>query len=689
MKNKLFKCVNLLLFFLYLPILAQIEFKDFKELDIKDLLNSDVQIATKTILKLDEAPSIVSVISDKEIKNMGARDLRDVLRTIPGFELGIRYFGYNKFGVRGIFTDNTEKIKLLIDGLPVNEHLEGSGTIVFADISLDNIKKIEIIRGPGSALYGANAFLSVINVITKSGEDIEGVNLKLKGGSNKFKEASLLFGKKNGDFSYSGYLNFLDTDGPRMFIKSDALSLDPLNSDISLAGTDLGYTDLHRKKMTFSLNLKYKTLSFNGYFIDSKKGSYLGAGFAVNRESEAHPSQLQGIIRYEFKLGKLDGEVKIYSLKYEADNLWNLYPSGYKEQGNNEIITYHNGYFQLNGGKQKTIGSQIKFLYTLRKIHQLIFGFSYENIKLYDINIKESLPDGNKFNMIDSPSIMLKEPTRKIFSAYIQEHATLNSKLSLTAGLRFDNYSDAGTSLSPRLGLVFKPLNRISFKLLYAEAFRAPTFVESYLHALGGFVLGNEKNKPETIKTLEFETSFELSNSAIFRINLFYNKIKNLLTLFPFETHLEYINTEEEINFFGIESEIKMALSNGIYGFLNYSYNYGKSKTSNSRVIGSANHIGNIGINAEISKNINFNSILTFVSKRARDKSSELSDLHGYIFGTVSIIIKNIIEGLDFNISAYNFLNQNFRVPDTTGFFRYDYPLESRSFVIGVNYNIK
>ncbi len=130
--------------------------------------------ATKRKISTRKAPAIATVITADEIKNMGARDLTDVLKTVPGFGVSINEWGVNMFEVRGIKTTGSEKILVMTDGHRLNESYTGSGLcLTFNDLSVEKIRQIEIIRGPGSALYGANAFTAVINIITKDADDAD------------------------------------------------------------------------------------------------------------------------------------------------------------------------------------------------------------------------------------------------------------------------------------------------------------------------------------------------------------------------------------------------------------------------------------------------------------------------------------------------------------------------------------
>jgi iron complex outermembrane receptor protein len=127
--------------------------------------------------------------------------------------------GESVLEVRGIKTAFYEKVLLLIDG-----HRTGSWKYVFHNMMVENIKRIEIIRGSGSALYGANAFIAVINVITKSAEDIGGQELSASFGSFDTHHYTALFSHKNGSFEISGHADYYDTDGPALLIEEDALS---------------------------------------------------------------------------------------------------------------------------------------------------------------------------------------------------------------------------------------------------------------------------------------------------------------------------------------------------------------------------------------------------------------------------------------------------------------------------------
>ncbi len=148
-------------------------FEDIGVISLEDLLNIEISVASgKKALTTRESPGIVSVITAREIRNSGARDLVDILRLVPGIEFGVDVWGITGISMRGNWA-HEGKVLLMMDGQELNE-LAFSTNMLGSHYSVDQIQAIEIIRGPGSAIYGGFAELGVINIITKSGKDLSG-----------------------------------------------------------------------------------------------------------------------------------------------------------------------------------------------------------------------------------------------------------------------------------------------------------------------------------------------------------------------------------------------------------------------------------------------------------------------------------------------------------------------------------
>lgn len=668
-----------------------------QQMSLEDILNVKLTVATRTETSLEDAPSVVSVITSEDIRRMGARDLRDVLRTVPGFELGVRSLGYPEFGLRGIITDNTEKILILLDGQPVNEDLEGSGTVVFGDLALDNVERIEIIRGPGSALYGTNAFAGVISIISKAPPAWGNTTtLTAHGGSFDTREGSVRLGRSGDQARFSAFIHYLDTAGPRSPIAQDALQTVPgspfysgLNAGISLAGTPAGHTDESEKKLMAQFQLEAGTFYCRGVFVDARKGPYLGAYWAVNTGSEAHPSQIMGEAGWTLRpTDNLVLEPKVYERRYTADNLWNSAPPGYQapdRQGG--TVDYSQGLYNRNGATEDAQGAEFKATWTPRASHQVLLGATVERERLYGLVNTVNVPGAGPGDMIGAGPILSMIPTRNLGSAYLQDQWSLARSLGLTSGLRMDHYSDAGTKVTPRLALVWRVNPRWNLKAMYGEAFRAPTFVESYLFAYGGYETGNRDNRPETITTSELEASRKLGERALLRLVLFQNRIRDLIRLMPLPGgNLQYVNVEDSTVVKGFEAELNLVFTSALHGFLNYSGQSGQAQTSGTVLTGMASWRANAGLDWLATDHLSLNAGLNVVGRRQRAEADPRPPLAGY--QVVDLAVNYAVRpGLTLDLSAHNLFDADQRFPDPYGYVPGDFPGEGRALLGGVRWS--
>ena len=222
-----------------------------------------VSIATGSSQPIARAPAVASVITASQIKEMGATDLDQVLESVPGLHVANFYQGYNSiYTIRGIYSDYNAQALVLINGIPITNLYLGNRSSVWGGMPVNDISRIEVIRGPGSALYGADAYAGVINIITKGAEDINGTELGGRIGSFNRKELWLLHGSNYRDVDITYSLEFGDTDGQHKTIEADAQTgLDALLSGsptfappVSLAP---GPVNLGRKYLEARLDTKW------------------------------------------------------------------------------------------------------------------------------------------------------------------------------------------------------------------------------------------------------------------------------------------------------------------------------------------------------------------------------------------------------------------------------------------------
>ena len=245
--------------------------------------------ATKMPKRLVTAPAIATVIYADQIRNMGARTLIDVLQRMPGIvilsdkDLGD---GIGSIVVRGIGTFFSEKILLMIDGHRIFDLTSGGGTVLFDDMMVENIKRVEVIRGPGSALHGANAFVASINVVTLEPSEVDGVEVLAGGGSFGTRHANLLFGNKISKLKITGFFDYLGNDSPDLQVDQDAIGRS-------------GQTDNWRRKIDFGLKVSQGKFTFNSRYMSKKGGPTLGPANVLTDEGERETRYFFGELAYQ------------------------------------------------------------------------------------------------------------------------------------------------------------------------------------------------------------------------------------------------------------------------------------------------------------------------------------------------------------------------------------------------------
>jgi len=179
-------------------------------------------LATGTVTPLDKAAAIATVITAKDITAMGATDIDEILETVPGLHVGRSDQAYApKYNIRGITSSFNAQTLMLINGIPITNLVFGNRGNVWAGMPVKSISRIEIIRGPGSAMHGADAFSGVINIITKSRKDINGTHAGYRAGSFDTQAGWVEHGESYNDFDVAFTLEYETSDGQKEIIIAD------------------------------------------------------------------------------------------------------------------------------------------------------------------------------------------------------------------------------------------------------------------------------------------------------------------------------------------------------------------------------------------------------------------------------------------------------------------------------------
>ena len=657
-----------------------------------------IAIATRQETPVSKSPGIVTVITAEEIKNLGYRTFVEILRTIPGFEI-LKKGDYGRVvtAIRGLEAGN--RLRLMLNGHLVNDPRTGSPFWLFDDFPVENIKKIEVIRGPGSAMYGENALLSVINIVTKDAKDINGVRVSSGYGSYDTYDDNIIFGETYGKVDISGMVRYRETKGFDGTVERDNQTIldNALHTSASQAP---GSVEDWRREYDINLKAVYKDIYVEGLYINKNQGPFISPQYALNDESDVGNNYVFIDTGYKKTFDdRFTLKPRIYYDQFDINLDIESLPEGTTIPVGTNLYRYNDGLLGHVKASTKIIGTEIPFDYELFYGNIITLGFEYRLINLTNIytstsfhpKTMEPLPSVQNFS--DSYPFY-DDITRRVGSVYLQDTWDVTDTINLTLGGRYDSYSDFGGTISPRSGLTWAFMQNASLKLLYGEAFRAPSFYEMYPTNQPA-IIGNNDLDPEIIRTYETGITYRFNKYVTSGVNYFYNDIQDLIALHTSPTTQ---NTTIYDNFGdalvqGVEMETRVDIKDGTYLFMNYTFQDPEDDDGHDLPF-VAEHKGNFGVNVHYWKYMNTN-LSTFVSgKRSRSYSEEndpknpyepRDKLPAYALLNLSVIAKEFYRTMEVYGTVFNLLDKDYSDPGPTSIPE-DFPRPGRTFFVGLSY---
>ncbi|MBC7865886.1 MAG: TonB-dependent receptor plug domain-containing protein [Bacteroidia bacterium] len=626
--------------------------------ELEKIINSLISVASKKPQNVRESPSIVSLVTKEEIRNSGARDLIDVLRLVPGFDFGVDVEGVVGIGVRGNWA-HEGKILLLIDGQEMNEIF--FATNQFGNhFPIDHIEKIEIIRGPGSAIYGGFAEYGVINIITRKGEDINGVSVsgiytQMKNTYGQ-RNINLSVGKKIKDFEFS--LSGLTGQGNR----SDRDFNDFYGDTFNLAGnSNLNPTFLN-------LGMKYKDLSVRAigdFYNVSVRDAY-----DVNK-SEPYKESFNSLfteVKYVWKINDKFTLTPRFNSKSQTP--WKTAA----------VDSITEPYFRT---AMRTTGNLTLSYNITRKIN-FVFGGEFYADKAKD----------------RTDSLVFADSTKEVSYynyAFFTQGLVKTRFVNIVLGARFDKHNAYGSAFVPRVGFT-KKYKKFHFKALYSNAFRAPSIENIDLQDSTGI-------KPELTSVIEIEAGYQFFRKSFLTANFYDITTKNPIVYYYDSQGL----TDSYRNFGhsgtrGVEVEYRFKEK---WGYINFNYSFytanGKKKIDDYRVsedsaalLGFANHKFNLNASFKIKETgLSINPSLSFFGTRWAYTSvdslgtSVLEKINPSILTNLSINYDSPVKGLTIGIGCYNLLDDKFSFIQPYNGYHAPLPGPSREIVLRLRYELK
>ncbi len=653
---------------------------------------------TKQERKLKESPANITVITADEIQKMGYSDFVELLRDVMGIDVNDPGQGQLDIGMRGVNDRLSmgKHFQMLLDGHDMGWKQFYRNHISTAWISLDAIDRIEIVRGPSSALWGANAFLGTINIITKSPQQHEGNEASFMRGSFDSYQANLQVRKK---FERRGGLAFFST-----------LHRDNLPKKIKewsdIAGNDVILNSNDRLNSNIYFNFSYHDFSLIGHLSRADAFQSISS-FSVGADLTRFVMDKKYFIaswQHQFESNltvKLSGYLDYYNWGKGAQYENNPFAGAMLDPA-----TAASGHFvRQMDGRDNVIGFQGQINFMPAQRISFVMGFDYEGndvVRWYYPEVWEA--DG----------LGIPKFKTDIKATYFQGELNPLDWLKVTAGLRYDVHSVFKGVLNERLALVLTPLKNIYVKALFGTAFKAPSIHELYYFRKNAYY-GNPNIKPETNQTLELQVGYALGKAVEINASAFLITIDDIIayqkrlktqpligaTAFPESQRpdgTKDYNQQANIGQWksqGAEGEIKINLGKWIMCYGDVTYRKAEDAIAGTRLYYTADKQGRAGVRLFVANRAYLTCQGRFVGSRLlpvlkfnepgapwQVTSDPTTNAPAYLTLDLAAFYPNFVPGLDVTLRLVNLLDSDlydagrevlFSLPSRGGFLKFSY----------------
>lgn len=618
---------------------------DLFEMDIEQLLTVTVESPSKFKQIAAQAPAVISVITRLDIDNYGANSLLEILDRATSIQMtGSFFFMQNVTSMRGSYASHSDNhMLLMLNGRPMRESFTGGESFsIYTAFPIDIIKQIEIIRGPGSVLYGSSAYNGVVNIITQSAsQTTDSLNLKL--GSFDGKGLSLSGGYHHEDFALTTGLNYFSEQG--------------WNFSAIDNNSQAGQFDAGEDNYALVMSGHYKTLDFNASLTRSRQdfwGSTSSWSAAVNQnQRDITSSRVLLDLGYQFDIDKssyLNTNISFNSGDFSHYN--------YDSHSDNYLLesTYH---LEANDSIRWLVGATAWY---------------------QDVSSSAGLRDAPVPNF-----------SQTWWTLYGQMNYQFNAHIDWVIGAQINKVPDVTSNTVPRLGFIYKLGDKSGIKVNHGQAFRAAYGVETHFDLViccnddgtnRGGLRGNANLKPETITTTDIQY-YRWGRNFQFNGTVFYSMQKDLIERErATDNVVDFIN-RGMLDSKGLELEFKYVLSSDTQLTTSYTYQTNEQKQTDVQSIEDKtlmpNHQLKLGITHQFENGINlglFDSYFSNAKDNALQNSNRLlvnpkADAHHMISANItiplSIFSSNFDEKSQIKIYGYNLLDEDIYQPEQAG----------------------
>lgn len=608
--------------------------RDLTALPLEQLMTLEVVSASRFPQKVSQAPSAVTIITAEDIRAYGYRTLADALRSVRGlhgtYDRNYNYLGVLGFGRTG---DYNSRVQVLIDGVRQNDNIYDQAPIGSEfPIDLALVERIEFVPGPGSSVYGGNAIFGVINVITRRGADVGGIDLAAGAGSNRRGEARATWGRRldNG----ADVLVSLSGQGSR----GADLHYDEFVPLGVPDGTARGL-DFDRNRQLFA-RIVQGPWSIRLLQSERTKGIPTAAfGTAPNAPGtqtiDGHTQFDAGYTNLLRKDVELSARISYGRYRYTGDYVYDIPP---RVTNRDEAVG-------------AWWGGEARLVHSGWQGHKVVIGGEYQ---------RDTRKDQSNFDLDPYASYLDDRRRGDRLGLYAQDEIALRDALLLNAGVRFDRMSGRSTVLSPRLALIYNPSVQTALKLIHGLAYRPPNAYETFYASPGpAGQKGNQDLRNERIRTSEFVAEYFPASSTRLAANLFHYSVSDLIdqTLDPADGLQVFRNSgRTHSNGAGFEAERRWPDGTR----LRASYSYQRAADFNGAwLVNSPRSLLKLNSALPLGRGVLAGAELQYTSRRR----TLAGDVSGYALGNLNLTAPTPLPGLECSIALYNLFDKRFADP--------------------------
>ncbi len=626
------------------------ETRDLNALSIEELMKIEVQTvesASRYWQKVSEAPASITIITAEDIRKFGYRTLSDILRSVRGF-----YTSYDRstssIGVRGFgkLGDHNTRILLMVDGHRLNDVIYDSAPIgTEFPLDVDLIERVEVTRGPGSSLYGSNAFFGVVNIVTRRAKDVGSGELSADAGSFGAYKGRLTYGAAGGDDrEFLGSVSGSTSAGDRLYFRE----FDQRYPLADARATNNGFADHgdYDRSGSGYAAFEEKGLRIAGAYSERTKGVPTASYGTDFNESRNRTVDERGYLDLQYRVRSGRGDeytARIYfdQYSYTGERLY----SGIVNEDRSAATWY--------GGELRGM--------TLLNAHRVIAGVEGEVRERQD-----------QWNGDETTSAVYLDDRRRsrTAGAYVQDEITVLPNFLLYAGIRRDEVSTFGGSTNPRLSAVITPVENNTFKLLYGRAFRAPSVYELYYEVLPT-IKSNPALRPETIDT--YELLYERDSGKRLRVttSLFRYVSRDLIA----QTYDAASGTTSYENIMkaeatGVELELRKTWENGSSGRVNYVFQRAEDPSTGELLANSPRRLAQLSVSVPVVRELFWASLEELYTGPRYTQAGMKAD--GVTLTNLTLRGRNRSRTVEVSLSIYNLLNTSYADPVSISLFPLD-----------------